>query len=142
MSLWLCATLDWETDFSKRASMSFAASPPAPLSLIRVGSEHSAPLRAVLRRQAGRHHRRAFANVSFPSRGSLLPFQRVTASNVDQAVDQKIAAGSFGSRGAHRLANFVATKLTLSWDAVKLPFTCTGSRPQAVTHAAEKSRPQ
>jgi hypothetical protein len=41
----------------------------------------------------------------------------------------RLVKGCYESRGARRLANFVATKLTLSCDAVKLPFTGTGSRP-------------
>ena len=63
--------------------------------------------------------------------------RRTTVTKVDRSLGGKVATDAFGSRGADRLANFVATKLTLSWDAVKLPFTCTGSRPSAVLRASD-----
>ena len=50
-----------------------------------------------------------------------------------------LTTGGYGSRGARRLANFVATKLTLSCDAVELPFTGTGSRPGAAGREGQLS---
>jgi hypothetical protein len=58
---------------------------------------HSGPVGAVLRDQSDRHRRLASANVSFPSRDSLLPFPRVPVSRVDGPLDRKAATDSHGS---------------------------------------------